>query len=121
MEDGFEPMLNNFTKRRRLVVLLGSRYPEQDADRERNIRVLRGLPADIWVTCHARWWGRYRKFVASTTAKNPVDAFVDPEGYRAYIDAAEAELRDYAARQDATPSTSLGSLADALRDALKGR
>jgi small subunit ribosomal protein S1 len=33
----------------------------------------------------------------------------------------QAELRDYAARQDATPSTSLGSLADALRDALKGR
>jgi len=33
----------------------------------------------------------------------------------------QAELREYAARQDATPSTSLGSLADALRDALKGR
>jgi len=33
----------------------------------------------------------------------------------------QAELRDYAARQDATPSTSLGSLAGALRDALKGR
>jgi small subunit ribosomal protein S1 len=33
----------------------------------------------------------------------------------------QAELRDYAARQDATPSTSLGSLGDALRDALKGR
>ena len=33
----------------------------------------------------------------------------------------QAELREYAARQDATPSTSLGSLAGALRDALKGR
>ena len=32
-----------------------------------------------------------------------------------------AELRDYAARQDATPSKSLGSMADALRGALKGR
>jgi len=56
--------------------------------------VLRGLPADIWVTCHARWWGRYRKFVASTTATNPVDPFIDPDGYRAYLDAAEAELRE---------------------------
>lgn len=74
-------------------VLEGSRYPEQAADRERSLRVLRSLPADIWVTNHARAWGRYRKFVASTTAKNPVDAFIDPEGYRAYIDAAEAELR----------------------------
>jgi small subunit ribosomal protein S1 len=33
----------------------------------------------------------------------------------------QAELRDYAARQDASPSKSLGSLGDALRDALKGR
>jgi small subunit ribosomal protein S1 len=33
----------------------------------------------------------------------------------------QAELRDYAASQDATPSKSLGSLADVLRDALKSR
>jgi hypothetical protein len=31
--------------------------------------------------------------VASATAKNPVKAFIDPEDYRAFIDAAEAELR----------------------------
>ncbi len=74
-------------------VLALSRYPEQAADRERSIRMLRSLPADIWVTNHARAWGRYRKFVASAKAKNPVDPFIDPEGYRAYIDAAEADLR----------------------------
>ena len=68
-------------------------YPEQAADRERSLRVLRSLPADIWVTNHARAWGRYRKFVASASAKNPVDPFIDPEGYRAHIDAAEAEFR----------------------------
>jgi len=73
-------------------VLATSRYPEQKADRERSIGVLRHLSADIWVTNHARMWGRYRKFAASTTAKNPVDPFIDPEGYRAFIDAAEAEL-----------------------------
>jgi metallo-beta-lactamase class B len=74
-------------------VLATSTYPEQAADRERSLKVLRGLPADIWVTNHARWWGRYRKFVASSAAKNPVDPFIDPEGYRAFLDAAEAELR----------------------------
>ena len=74
-------------------VLEMSWYPEQAADRERSLRVLRSLPVDIWVTNHARAWGRYRKFVASATAKNPVDPFIDPEGYRAYIDAAETELR----------------------------
>ena len=75
-------------------VLATSRYAEQAADRERSIRVLRRLPADIWVTSHARAWGRYRKFVASTSAKNPVDAFIDPDGYRAFIDAAEQALRE---------------------------
>jgi metallo-beta-lactamase class B len=74
-------------------VLATSTYPGQAADRERSIRVLRSLPADIWVTNHARAWGRYRKFVASAAAKNPVDPFIDPEGYRAFIDAAEQELR----------------------------
>jgi metallo-beta-lactamase class B len=70
-----------------------TQYAEQEADVERSLRVLRGLPVDIWVTCHARWWGRYRKFVASTTATDPVEPFIDPEGYRAYIDSAEAKLR----------------------------
>jgi metallo-beta-lactamase class B len=67
-------------------------YAGQEADLERSFRVLRGLPVDIWVTCHARWWGRYRKFLASAAAKDPVEPFIDREGYDAYIDAAEAEL-----------------------------
>ena len=32
-------------------------------------------------------------FVASKTAKNPVDPFIDPAGYLDFIDAAEAEFR----------------------------
>jgi metallo-beta-lactamase class B len=76
-----------------LGVVLGMRYPGQDADRERSLRLLRSLPADIWVMSHSRTWGRYRKFAASATAKNPVDPFIDPEGYREFLDAQEAELR----------------------------
>jgi metallo-beta-lactamase class B len=76
-----------------LGVLGVSKYPEQRADREGSLRVLRNLPADIWVTNHARLWGRYRKFVARDTAKNPADPFIDPEGYRTFLDAAEADLR----------------------------
>jgi metallo-beta-lactamase class B len=76
-----------------ITVLSLISYPEQSADRERSIKLLRSLPADIWVTNHARAWGRYRKFAASSTMPNPVDAFIDPEGYRAFIDKAEEELR----------------------------
>jgi metallo-beta-lactamase class B len=76
-----------------MQVVQGMRYAGQGADLERSFRVLRSLPADIWVTNRARPWGRYRKFVARATAKNPADPFIDPEGYRAYIDAAEDEFR----------------------------
>jgi metallo-beta-lactamase class B len=76
-----------------LVVMQGLRYEGYASDFERTFRVLRSLPADIWVTSHARLFGRYRKFVARGTAKNPADPFIDPEGYRAYIDNGEAQFR----------------------------
>src|SRR6476661_5425768 len=76
-----------------LIAMQGSNYPERAADFERTFRVLRSLPADIWVSSHARLWGRYRKFVARETAQNPVDPFIDPAGYRAYIDSGEARFR----------------------------
>jgi metallo-beta-lactamase class B len=70
-----------------------TRYAEQDADIQRSIRYLRTLPADIWVTSHARWWGRYRKFVASRAAQDPVQPFIDPDGYHAFLDSAEVRFR----------------------------
>ena len=70
-----------------------TRYAEQDADLMRSITLLRTLPVDIWVTSHARWWGRYRKFVASRAATDPVQPFIDPAGYRAFLDSAEARFR----------------------------
>jgi metallo-beta-lactamase class B len=76
-----------------LKVLGGMRYPEQRADLERSFRVLRGLPADVWVTSHGRLWGRYRKFAARDTAMDPAAPFIDPAGYRAYIDSAQAQVR----------------------------
>ena len=76
-----------------LVTLSVSRYPGQRADFERTFRVLRSLPVDIWVTEHARLFGRYRKFAARATATNPADPFIDPEGYRAFLDSAEEEFR----------------------------
>jgi metallo-beta-lactamase class B len=76
-----------------LVDVQGSRSAAYRADFERTFRVLRSLPADIWVSSHARLFGRYRKFAARATAKNPVDPFIDPDGYRAYIDSGEARIR----------------------------
>ncbi|MEO6527580.1 MAG: subclass B3 metallo-beta-lactamase [Gemmatimonadaceae bacterium] len=76
-----------------LVMLQGAGYPGYRRDFERTFRVLRSLPADIWITSHGRLFGRYSKFVARTNTKNPADAFIDPEGYRTYVDSGEARFR----------------------------
>jgi metallo-beta-lactamase class B len=64
-----------------------------EADFEHTFAVLRSLPADIFLTPHARNFGRYRKFVARDTAKDPVEPFIDRAGYADYIDKAEQNLR----------------------------
>lgn len=76
-----------------LIKMGAMSYEGQKADFERTFQTLRGIPADIWVTSHARLFGRYRKFVARDSIGNPADAFIDREGYRAYIDKAQAEFR----------------------------
>ena len=76
-----------------LVLLQVVQYPEQKADFARTIARLRALDADIWVSSHARLWGRYRKFAARDTASSPVAPFIDPAGYRAYLDSGEARIR----------------------------
>lgn len=76
-----------------LGILGVSKYPGQEADLERSLRVLRSLPVDIWVTSHNQLWGRYRKFAARDSADRAVAPFIDPAGYRAYLDTAEARLK----------------------------
>jgi len=79
------------------------RWPGIRADFERSFRVLRSLPADIWVTSHAREFGRWRKFSQRAQAKDPVDPFIDREGYLRYIDSAEARFRRRLAEQEGRP------------------
>jgi metallo-beta-lactamase class B len=74
-------------------------YPEIRADFERTFRTLRSLPADIWVTSHAREFGRYRKFLERAKAKNAADPFIDRKGYLRYIDDGEAAFRKELADQ----------------------
>ena len=76
-----------------LIAMGGSSWQGQPADFERTFRVLRNMPADIWITAHARQWGRYRKYLERSKAKNPADPFIDRKGYRDYIDTAEARFK----------------------------
>jgi metallo-beta-lactamase class B len=63
------------------------------AEFERTFALLRSLPVDIFLTTHAQKFGRYRKFLARTTAQDPVAPFIDRDGYREYIDESEERLR----------------------------
>jgi metallo-beta-lactamase class B len=76
-----------------LIRMGGMSYESQTADFERSFRVLRSLPADVWVTSHARLFGRYRKFIARSNSQSTANPFIDPDGYRAYIDSAAAQFR----------------------------
>ncbi len=78
-------------------------YPGIRADFQRSFRVLRSLPVDIWVTSHARAFGRYRKFLERARAEDPVDPFIDRDGYLSYIDSAEVRFRKLLADQQAHP------------------
>lgn len=69
-------------------------YPEIRADFERSFQTLRSLPADIFLTAHAREFGRYRKFLESQRAADPAAPFIDREGYCRYIDEHEASFRE---------------------------
>ena len=78
-------------------------YPEIRAEFERSFRTLRSLPADIWLASHAREFGRYRKFRERDKGKDPVEPFIDREGYRRYIDSAEARFRKLLAERQGRP------------------
>lgn len=62
-------------------------------DYEGSLRTLRRLPVDIWLTPHARTFGRWRKFQASRRAGGAVDPFVDRAGYADYLDRAARRYR----------------------------
>jgi metallo-beta-lactamase class B len=78
-------------------------YPGIRADFESTFATLRSLPADIWVTGHTAAWGRYRKYRASLEMPRPADAFIDREGYAAYVDSAEARVRRKIAEEERPP------------------
>lgn len=74
-------------------------YPGIRDDFEKTFSIARNLPIDIWVTSHARDFGRYRKYSKRGAAPDSVAPFIDKEGYLAYIDSGEARFRRLLAEQ----------------------
>lgn len=71
-------------------------YPGIRADFERSFRTLRALEADIFLASHGSFFELHRKRTARGTATDSAGPFIDREGYRAFIDRAEARFREKA-------------------------
>jgi len=72
-------------------------YPEIAADYERGFRVLRSLHCDIFLGAHGSYYDLERKYARLKAAgANP---FVDPDGYRKYVDDREQAFRRELAKQ----------------------
>jgi len=74
-------------------------YPGIRSDFERSFATLRSLPADIFLGSHAEFFDMNRKRRERGTAQNPVDPFIDREGYLRYIDRSEKTFRETLAKQ----------------------
>ena len=61
-------------------VTIGMRYPEQRADIERSLRMLRSLPADIWVTSSSRSVGLLPQVRREQDGKEPGGCLHRPGG-----------------------------------------
>jgi metallo-beta-lactamase class B len=74
-------------------------YPDIVADYERTFAALRRLPVDIFIGAHPSYYGGMEK--AARARANPAgpNPFVDPDGYRSYIDAAEKRFRERLAKE----------------------
>ena len=82
------------------------RYPAQAEDFVRTFRTLRSLPCDIFLGAHGSYFNLQEKYARLRgEGPNPfIDAFIDPVGYKAYIDERELAFRAELAKQKAAQS-----------------
>ncbi|HTU35291.1 MAG TPA: subclass B3 metallo-beta-lactamase [Candidatus Acidoferrum sp.] len=75
-------------------------YPGMTMDYQRSFRVLRSLPCDVFLGAHGQFFNLTAKREA--LARSPKDnPFIDPAGYRDYVDNAERAFEDALHRQQA--------------------
>ncbi len=81
-------------------VLVGNKaYPRIAQDYAKMFKVLKALPADVFLGAHGAYYGMEAKFAKlKDGGANP---FIDPAGYKAYVAERETAFRTELARQQA--------------------
>ena len=75
------------------VLVNNKEYPQIAEDYVKSFKTLRGLPCDVFIAAHGDFYHLAEKF--GKVGKTETNPFIDPVGYRAYIDEKE---RDFKAR-----------------------
>jgi len=83
-----------------VTLLHNAKYPTVSEDMARTFRVLRSLHCDIFLGAHGGYYGMLEKYDHLKSRERP-NPFVDPAGYRAYIDGAERRYQDQLASERA--------------------
>ena len=72
-------------------------YPQIAEDYERMWRVLRSLPCDIFLGAHGGYFGLEEKY--PRLKEGSANPFIDPDGYKKYVDEKEQEFHAELAKQ----------------------
>jgi metallo-beta-lactamase class B len=81
-------------------VVNNPKYPNMQNDLAASFATMRALPCDIFLAAHPWEFELDRKRAALAADPNAgQNPFVDPAGYRAYIDRSEAALQERVAQQ----------------------
>ena len=72
-------------------------YPQIAADYERSFRVLKSLPADIFLGAHGAYFGLEEKY--PLLKEGHANPFVDPTGYKNFVAEKEKDFQTELARQ----------------------
>lgn len=81
--------------------LVGNKdYPEIADDYSRTFEFLKAQPCDIFLGAHGGYYGMIAKYERQQKEKN-TNAFIDPDGYRAYVEEREMAFQTELARQKA--------------------
>ncbi|HLG99319.1 MAG TPA: subclass B3 metallo-beta-lactamase [Bryobacteraceae bacterium] len=76
-----------------------SQYPQIASDYETTFRVLKSLPCDVFLGAHGNYYGMEEKY--AKLGKGGANPFIDPQGYRSYVDETEGRFRAELAKQTA--------------------
>jgi len=74
-------------------------YPDIVSDYERTFAALRKLPVDIFIGAHPGYYDGTEKAAKAKANPSGPNPFIDPDGYRRYIDNAERTFRERLAKE----------------------